>query len=564
MRSFTRTSSDIQKVLFVLLHPGFVRFYSGTIASLIKKGCYVSVVFTQVHKKMGGIEGLPLDQGDLTVDCRAFPRRTDMWKGFARTIRIADDYLHYLTADYKDADYLRRRTETDLPPILKPLTLSPRLPRPVVHAAQAVLRGLERLIPPVPEAVEVLKEHTPHIVVISPLVERELAQIEVVKAARAAGLHNVLAVGSWDHLTTKRVLMLKPDKILLWNQKQKDEAVTMHGVDPDDVVITGAPVFDQWFGREPVLTREKFFRRAGLEGDGPMIVYAGSSPQIVKGEVEAEFVACWREALRAKLPERYKDINILVRPHPVNYAHWTEPPQGVTVFPPPVGTNPVNKLEQSDYFHTLHYADAVVGLNTSACVEASICGAPTLTVVGQADARQTDTLHFRLLTPEEGGPLLVAHDFDEHVAHLVDVLDHPEAHKARIEGFVESFVRPCGLADRATNHFVRAITDIGWSPQPPPQRDGAIVRALRAVVAIFLRLGQRPPTPEQRVAEQINERKAQKREGRLTADVKTRRSKFPEGRRARYIRPAWQTIPGYLEALNAEEFAEDEEEELTA
>jgi hypothetical protein len=567
MANFTRTSPDIQKVLFVLLQPGFIRFYNGVIANLIKRGCYVSVTFTHVHKKMGGLDGLPFDQGDLAIDCREFPKRTDVWRGFAKGLRLADSYLTYLNAEYRDADYLRRRYEKDLPCGLKVLTWLPALPRPVVHGLQRGLRAIERIIPPVPEIIEFLKEHEAYIVVLSPMVEREIAQIEVVKAARAMGLHTVLAVGSWDHLTTKRTLTLPPDKVLVWNEKQKDEAIRLHNVPADDIVVTGAPIFDQWFGRKPLISREKFFERAGLTHSGPLIVYAGSSPQIVAGEAEVDFVRRWRAALQAKLPERYRDINVLVRPHPVNYAHWETPGADVAVFPPPVGTNPANKSDQSDYFHTLHYADAVFGLNTSACVEAAICGTPSLTVVGEADARQTDTLHFRLLTPEEGGPMLVAHDFDEHVIQLVDMLDNPAAHQARLLSFVEHFVRPRGLEERAVVQMSRAVTDIGWTPPPAPQRRSLLARAAGRVIAALLKASHRAPTAEELISQSLVARRTRKREGLFTAEVKSRRSRYPEtGPRARYIRPGWQLLPYALDPLADDDLTDEEEEEegLTA
>ena len=51
----------------------------------------------------------------------------------------------------------------------------------------------------------------------------------------------------------------------------------MHGVPPERVVVTGAHCYDQWFGRQPSRSRERFCARVGLRPDRPFVLYLCSS-----------------------------------------------------------------------------------------------------------------------------------------------------------------------------------------------------------------------------------------------------------------------------------------------
>ena len=66
---------------------------------------------------------------------------------------------------------------------------------------------------------------------------------------------------------------------------------------------------------------------------------------------------------------------------------------------------------------------AVVGLNTSAFIEAGIVGRSVHTILlPQFAGNQTGTVHFRYLLTAGGGLLNVAHEYDEHLRQLEDAL----------------------------------------------------------------------------------------------------------------------------------------------
>jgi hypothetical protein len=132
-------------------------------------------------------------------------------------------------------------------------------------AARIVLAGLqwlERKVPVSPRIKACLEEQSPDALLLASLtVSRSFAMVQL-KAARALGIPTGAAIMSWDHLSSKAPLHIAPDMTLVWNDVQKGEAVGMHGLHPDSVVVTGAQCYDQWFERRPSRTREEFCRRS--------------------------------------------------------------------------------------------------------------------------------------------------------------------------------------------------------------------------------------------------------------------------------------------------------------
>src|SRR5439155_22512732 len=122
---------------------------------------------------------------------------------------------------------------------------------------------------------------------------------------------------------------------------------------------------------------------------------------------------------------------------------------GNAVVWPREGELPVTDGARTDFFDSLAHSAAVVGINTTAMIEAAIVGKSVLTVLAP-DFAQESTLHFDYLLEENGGFLHVASSLEEHVGQLVQTLDESETGGDRRRRFVESFVRPHGLARAAT------------------------------------------------------------------------------------------------------------------
>ena len=137
---------------------------------------------------------------------------------------------------------------------------------------------------------------------------------------------------------------------------------------------------------------------------------------------------------------------MLVRPHPYNGQAWRAQDfdglDGVAVWPRG-GYDPIDEANRIGLFDSLHYCDAVVGINTSAMIEAAIVGRPVLAIETPEFAGSQDgTLHYRHLLPENGGFLRVASSFDAHVDQLAGVLRDPDATREEIARFVAQLHSP--------------------------------------------------------------------------------------------------------------------------
>jgi hypothetical protein len=289
--------------------------------------------------------------------------------------------------------------------------------------------------------------------------------------------------------------------VLVWNEAQRREAHEYHYIPAGKIVVTGAQLFDRWFDRRVTRDRAAFCQHVGLAGDGPFVLFTGSSSFISESAAEVAFVRRWVEALRASGDPALANINVLMRPHPYNCHRWESDPladvPGVTVFPR-TGYSPVDADNRADFFDSLFHAAAVVGINTSAMIEAAIVGRPVLSLLAsEFSGTQEGTIHFHHLLPEHGGFLRIAANLDEHVAQLGDRLRDPAASRAETERFVASFIRPHGVDRPATPVFADAVERLAARPAPAPRPAPLwapllrpVALALAAPVALVNTLGR--------------------------------------------------------------------------
>jgi len=344
-----------------------------------------------------------------------------------------------------------------LPPAFRFLGRWHTAPALVANGLVRVFTAFERAIPSGAAIEAFIRARRPDAVIVTPLVTDRCSQVDVIKSAQALGIPGVLCVASWDHLTTKGLMRVQPDLVAVWNEAQKTEAVQLHGTDPARVVVTGAQPFDRWFERRPS-DREAFCRRAGLEPGKPFVLFVGSTASISAPDAELAFVRRWIDAVRAE--PSMSEIGILVRPHPYNAGHWRDVAfddlPNVAIYPRVA--NPVNEADRQDYFDSLYHSEAIVGVNTTAMIEAAIVGRTVHSVLAdEFRDTQSGTLHFRYLLSENGGFLRIATSLAEHATQLAETLRAPAVGRDACARFVASFIRPHGTDVSATPILADAL-----------------------------------------------------------------------------------------------------------
>ncbi len=424
-----RAAGPLQ-IMFALASPEYLRYFDSTMRLLAERGHHVSVAVNWLReRKAARLDGLSGDEGIDVIG--VIPKRTDVWTPMARAVRGTFDFVRYLHPRLAAAPALRARMKRKvLPPWLHWLDRVESLGDRGLNRCYRVLRALEGAIPVSRRILDFLAAHRPDVVVVSPLVDAASDQVDLVRASQAMGIPVVAGIASWDNLTNKGHMRVRPDMVTVWNEHQKAEAVSYHGVDAGRVAVTGAQLFDRWFDRQPSQSREEFCRMVGLPADRPIVLYTGSSVFIARSEVEAPFVRRWIAGLRNSGDAMLRDAAILIRPHPFNCEAWETADfsdQGPASVWPRQRYTPSAEDARNSLFDSLFYSAAVVGVNTSAMVEATILGRPVLSVLSpEFAATQEGTVHFHYLLPENGGFLRVAQSIEQHVRQLSEVLRTPE------------------------------------------------------------------------------------------------------------------------------------------
>ncbi|HLG58095.1 MAG TPA: hypothetical protein VI485_22300 [Vicinamibacterales bacterium] len=464
------------KVVFSALHFASFRNFESVVRALADRGHQVHLLADE-PERFGGqalVEGLAAQYTAVSWGWTPSPA-SEAWFPFAQKVRLALDYVRYLDPRYADAPKLRLRNIERAPRIVRWLTSGP-VGAVVGHRVVArTLKWLERRMPRSAAIERWLEEQRPDVLLLASLTFSRSLQIEQLKAAKALGIPTAACIMSWDHLSSKTLLHIQPHLTIVWNEVQKQEAVDMHGLPAGAVVVTGAQCYDQWFDRRPARSRDAFCQSMGLDPSRPFVLYVCSAMSPVPDPVEPMFVRQWIEALRSSANPRLKDAGVLVRPHPERVREWNDVNldglDNVVLH----GRTPIDSDAKADYFDALYFSEAVVGLCTSAFLEAAIVGRPVMTLLLPAYRIHQDGMaHFRYLLKVGGGLLQTAPDVDAHLAQLADVLAGSRERDERNKRFITAFVRPMGLESPATPVFVDAVERLAAAG--PCQPDHVLTR----------------------------------------------------------------------------------------
>jgi hypothetical protein len=526
-----------QMVVFFVLHgAGLARNFEPSIRLLAERGHVVHLGFPPPKKSQVGdplanwvtqyaypVEGTqipPLDAdaaGMLARMAESFPnlswgfldgRRRDGWQKVLNGLRGCRDYLRHFDPAFRDARALRERfKEQGVPTLFTVFTALPLVRSNFgLRLLRRFLAACELAIPVSQSALDEILDVMPDVVLVSRLVDYDSIQVDYVRAAQYLGIPVGFAVASWDNLTNKGLIKVLPDFVTVWNDCQKREAVELHGVPEDRVFVTGAQIFDCWFDRRPSSDRAAFCRQFGFQPQTPLLTYLCSSRQIADDEVG--IVRRWLQALRNHNDSLVRNVSVIVRPHPKHADQWNGIDLrefGAVEIWPRRGQLPVTERQRNDFFDTLYHSAVIVGLNTSAQIEAAIVGRPVLVLI-DPDAREgtVETLHFRHLSDPVHGVVEVAQTTGEHLAQLSEALRHPRAERGR--KFVKEFVRPQGLDQPAAPILADAVeygATTRIQPEPGTTPSLLVLRLLLFVLRPMLILCFRRRRPKRPLKKQV-------------------------------------------------------------
>lgn len=477
------------KILIVLKHAGFSRHSIDLVKKLIHNNHEVELRLLATPREKDG-EGFMFHQIYQAME-KEFPNFKyallskklfkHSWAPIVNMLRGFVDYFRYFDKEYNDFQgrFLQERSEKHI----TGLTLSIvkiLFPRPLMNLigsqtftlVQKTLSYFDRNLPVAPALESKIKEISPDIILVTPMVYFACPTNEVVKAAHFLGINSGLLVASWDNLTNKGLVKYQPSKIFIWNEYQKKEATKLHKIPDDKIEVMGSPTFDNWFTLKPSMSKESFLTQAGLPIDRNYILYLCSSKSIVKDETI--FFEKWYHNLKRQEGKKLKELTIIVRPHPKYEEQWEQFDlsrfENVSIYPLKRNFSLGFDNAKTSFYDSLFYSELVVGINTTSMIEAGILQKPVFTIIPKTNECKIHegtygTLHFKYLL--DGGLVQFADNFQEHYRQMNFFLnlsdDKRTDYLRNIHNFVKKFVRPNGLEQNVVELYFQKV--LAMSPK---------------------------------------------------------------------------------------------------
>ncbi len=480
------------RVIYVMRSLAHFPYHVTTLDGLVDRGCELTLVFDPRWSRERSTEHVNAwiaKRGVAPFQWAVL--RKDGYRKFLFPLRELRSYSSYLRRKEQSAFYLNRWRSY----LSKPMQT--RLARRRVGALLRQIigsrlfdlgvRAVESFVPADPKIVQFLKKLSPDVVVASPVDMRFSEEVEYVKAAKAMGIPTAVPVLSWDNLTTKGLMHVKPSLVLAWNQAHADEAIRIHGISPSRCLNSGSPFFDKWFSQACVPKEElvAYCQRIGMDETRPFLTYLGSSKNIAPDETW--LIRDLARALAASDDPKLNRLQILARPHPANFEAYLglkEP--NVFLWPKPpfefqLGV-PESVESVRDLYLSLSQAALTIGINTSAMLEAVIVDSPSIALaVSQYEATQDKANHFQHLLNAD--VLYVEKGVPDSLARISQVIAGKDPKQANRQRFVTSFVRPHGLSRSAGEVQSLAIGLLGEG-MPAEEVAAAVPKALSRGVAV--------------------------------------------------------------------------------
>jgi len=242
----------------------------------------------------------------------------------------------------------------------------------------------------------------------------KIPDIPLLKRAKKENVKIVCPVLSWDNLTSKGYMNPKPDKLIVWNEIMKQEAITFHNFKEEDIYVSGVPQFDIYWRNNNFSPREIFFKKLGLDINKKLLTLT-SSPfktypyfddiiQIILDAIKTNKFVFPSQLLVRLHPQdersrydKFKSINGLVIDYPGKYStkmDWDPDKEDI-----------IHLME------TMKYSDVVINVASTTTIDSCIFDTPVINIgfdgyrnhpYATSCLRYYDYSHYKNITKSKG------------------------------------------------------------------------------------------------------------------------------------------------------------------
>jgi hypothetical protein len=304
------------------------------------------------------------------------------------------------------------------------------------------------------------------------------AEVPLLRTAVRRAVRTIVVDPSWDNFTNKLIPVRRPDRLVVWNDIMKQQAVELHGYTPDQVRVSGPPHWDRYFRPGPVISRDAFFARIGADPSRRLI-----SLMTTGQELYAHYDRVIRVLMGAIESGRWGPAQLLVRLHPRDdldrYAGFlgtphliVEKPFRTTVKSGDGLAVDITSENQQHLADTLRHSDIVVTVASTIAIEASIFDTPVIDVSFDGESpsefvksarRYYRFTHYANITRQGGAP--VAETPEQLIEHVTRYLRDRSLDR---EGRLRVVIDQCQFTDgrsseRIASFVVDELADVcGW------------------------------------------------------------------------------------------------------
>lgn len=222
----------------------------------------------------------------------------------------------------------------------------------------------------------------------------------LLRQAKKVRVRTVTIAKSWDVLTTKAFTRVKADRIVVYHEYNRREAIAVGDYRKDQVVVCGFPQFDIYTDDRIYVSREEFCKQNGLDPEKEYVLYG------LPGDWKSPDTRAVLSMLDKKITENafLKPLQILARSHPKYRDSSESLSSSNIIFDRPgmyFGKGSEFSIDSSttttqwtfrdtDIIHlanSLRHADVVLSVDSTLTLDAAALGRPSILIGYDGDRK---------------------------------------------------------------------------------------------------------------------------------------------------------------------------------
>jgi len=336
------------------------------------------------------------------------------------------------------------------------------------RSLKKIVRKMEMLVFPDQAYEKVFEKYNPRVCIVPFPFYPNL--YPVVRRAARNKVPLIYYVMGFDNLTAKGDHSVLANKLIVWNEIMRGEAVKYHYYHPGDVWVTGPIQFDIYF-RKYLPSKEEFFRKIGADPNKKLITYCTMSVEV--GPADPELI----EILNKNIKEGkfIYPCQLVVRPSPKDLREYSKFKDNIVLeFGRPAkyfaqGWDATLE-DMVDLACLLKYSDVWIQTASTTAIEASFFDTPVISIAFDgykqrpywaSSTRCYSYTHYRPVV--EYGATTIVRSGEELVCAINEYLKNPAKDRAGRKKIVKlEFEHVDGkLAERAAKMVLNFLAESG-------------------------------------------------------------------------------------------------------